>query len=311
MKRITLLLLLSSSLFGFSWEGSLDYLTQKRKKLSQRFLKATYNLDNYISGNYYGYSPIENNYLNLTLSMKFKNSKVTFKPSIKAKIDLPKTRKKLQLILTDHDEKITHQDIRQEYGDKTKNYGTLFGLNYFVKNKFFTKTSFTAGLKFRTPIDFYARARFLKVIDLNKDWQFLGEQNFYLFSHRGFQSFTTLNFDRKIDDNLMFRLSNNIIYKNKEDSFEIAHSLMLFQHLTQRDELIYSATVAGITKDFKHHMPKVSTYELKTVYRHVFPNRWIYFDAIPAIYWDREHDFRPNLSFNLNVSVIFGKYDIH
>jgi len=311
MKKIALTLLLSSTLFGFSFNESLDYLVQKRRELSQKFVKAIYDFDKYISGNYFGSSAMDDNYINLIFSMKFKDSKVTLKPSVKGKIDLPKTRNKLKLILTDHDEKITHQDIKQDYGDKSKNYGTLFGLQYFVKNRFFTKTSLTAGVKFGTPIDFYARAKLTKEIDLNKDWTFNGEQNFYLFSHRGFQSFTTLNFDKKINDDFMFRVSNNIIYKKREDSFEIAHSLMLFQHLTKRDDLIYSATVAGITKDFQHHMPRVSTYELKTLYRHTLKNRWLNFDVIPALYWDRDHSFKPNVSLNLNVSIIFGKYDMH
>ncbi len=312
MKKVILLsLFLSSILFGFSIDKYLHYLIQERKKLSQKFIEATYELDNYISGNYYGYSPIEDNYLNLTFYMKFKDSKISFNPSLRARIDLPKTRNKLQIILTEHDEEITHQDIQQEYGDKTNNYGKLLGLKYLIKNKLFTKTSLTVGLKFRTPIDFYTRVKFIKVIDLNKDWQWIGEQKFYLFSHRGFQSFTTLNFDRKINNDFMFRISNNIIYKKKEDSFEIAHSLMLFQHLTKRDDLIYSATVAGITEDFENHMPKVSTYELKTVYRHILPNRWVYFNVIPALYWDRDHSFRPNVSLNLNISIIFGKYDIY
>jgi len=311
MKETALLLLLSSTLFGFSFKESLNYLIQKRKTLSQKFIKATSDLDSYISGDYYGYFPLEDNYLDFTLSMRFKESKVTLKPYLKARIDLPKTKKKMQLILTDHDEKITHQDIQQDYGDKRKNYGTLLGLKYFIKNQLSTKLSLTAGLKFRSPVDFYVRAKFLKVIDLNKDWQCIGEQKFYLFSHRGFQSFTTLNFDKKINDDFMFRISNNIIYKKREDSFEIAHSFMLFHHLTKRDDLIYSATVAGITKDFTHHMPRVSTYELKTVYRHTLPNKWMYFNVIPAVYWERDHSFKPNVSLNLNVSVIFGKYDIY
>ena len=304
MKKIALFLLTSSLLFGFSLS---EYMRQERKMLSQKFIKATNDLDNYISGDYNGLSPVEDNYLDLTLSTKFKDGKVSFKPSVKAKIDLPKTRKKIQLILTDHDEEITHQDIKQEYGDKTKNYGSLLGLKYFIKNRLFTEMSLTGGVKFKSPIDFYVRAKFNKAVDLNKDWKMLGEQKFYLFTHRGFESFSTLNFDRKISDDLMFRVSNNIIYKNKEDSLEIAHSLMLFHHLTESDDFIYSATVAGITHDFKNHAPVVSTYELKTVYRHTLPNRWVYFNVIPALYWDREHSFKPKLSLNLNVSIIFGK----
>ncbi len=311
MKKLYLSILICSFSYSFSLDYYLEYLIQKRKEISQRFIEATQELDNYISGDYYGYSPVENNYMNLTFSMKFKDSSIGFRPSLRARIDLPKTRNKFQLVLTEHDEEITHQDIGEEYGDRTKNYGSLLGIKYFIENKLFTKISLTAGLKFKTPIDFYTRLKFIRVIDLSKKWQWIGEQKFYLFSHRGFQSFTALNFDRKINDTFMFRIANNIIYKKKEDSFEIAHSLMLFQHLTPRDDLIYSATVAGITEDFENHMPKVSTYELRTVYRHVLRNRWIYFNVIPALYWDRDHSFEPNVSLNLNVSIIFGKYDIY
>ncbi len=311
MRKVVLIPLLSFSLFASSLGEKLDYLFQKRKTLSQQFVKATSDLDSYISGDYYGFFPYEGNYLDVTLSLQIKGNEVKIKPSMKARIDLPKTKKKMQLILTEHDEEITHQDIQQEYGEKRKKYGTLLGIKYFLKNRLFASTSFSAGVKLGSPVDFYTRAKLIKTVKLNRDWQMIGEQKFYLFSHRGFQSFTTLNFDKKIDKDFMFRVSNNLIYKNKEDSFEIAHSLMLFHHLTKQDDFIYSATVAGLSKNLNKSTPKVSTYEFKTVYRHTMSNKWLYFDIIPAVNWDREHHFKPNYSLNLNISVIFGKYDIY
>ncbi len=311
MRKVVLIPLLSFSLFASSLSEKLDYLFQKRKTLSQQFVKATSDIDSYISGDYYGFFPYEENYLDVTLSLQIKGNEVKIKPSMKARIDLPKTKKKIQLILTEHDEEITHQDIKQEYGERRKKYGTLLGIKYFLKNRLFASTSFSAGVKLGSPIDFYVMSKMIKTKPLKRDWQMIGEQKFYLFSHRGFQSFTTLNFDKKIDDDLMFRFSNNIIYKFKENSLETAHSFMLFQHLTKRDDLIYSASVVTLSKNINRSIPKISTYELKTVYRHTMPNRWLYFSVIPAVNWDREQHYKPNYSLNLNISVIFGKYDIY
>ncbi len=312
MNKLIITLFLSYFLlYAGQFDRSVDYLIQKRKKLSQKFIEVTKDIDNYIAGDYDGYSPVENNYLKVTFSTKFKDKSLKFNPSIRARIDLPKTKNKLQLILTEHDEEITHQDIGEEYGDKSNSYGSLLGLNYFLNNKLLTKTSLSVGLKFKTPLDFYTRVKLIKIINLNKKWQLIGDQKFYLFSHRGFQSFTTVNFDRKLDETYMFRISNNIIYKDKEDLLELGHSLMLFQHVTNRDDLIYSASIYGLTEDIQNHMPSIATYEIRSVYRHVLSNRWIYFNIIPALYWDRDHSFEPNFSLNLNISILFGKYDIY
>lgn len=310
-KAFTTFFLASSLLSAGSFDLSLDYLIKKRKELSRKFIDLTEEIDNYISGSYIGYAPVEDNYLKVTFSTRFKDGKVRFNPSVRARIDLPKTRNKLQLILTEHDEEITHQDIGEEYGDRTESYGSLLGLKYFINNKLFTKTSLSVGLKFKTPLDFYTRLKLIRVWDLNEKWQLIGEQKFYLFSHRGFQSFTTVNFDRELNETFMFRISNNAIYKKKEDLLEIGHSLMLFQHITDRDELIYSASVYGRTEDVQNHMPAVASYEIRTVYRHILPNRWVTFSIIPALYWDRDHSFEPNVSLNFNFSILFGKYDIY
>ncbi len=310
-RKIVAIFLVSSLLSAGSFDLSLDYLIKKRRELSRKFIDLTEELDNYISGDYIGYAPIEDNYLKVTFSTRFKDNKLKFNPSVRARIDLPKTRNKLQLILTEHDEEITHQDIGEEYGDRRQSYGSLLGLKYFIKNKLFTKTSLSVGLKFKTPLDFYTRLKLLRIWDLSEKWQLIGEQKFYLFSHRGFQSFTTINFDREIDKTFMFRVSNNAIYKKKEDLLELGHSLMLFQHLTKRDDLIYSASVYGRTEDLDNHMPAVAGYEVRTVYRHILRNQWVAFSVIPAVYWDRDHSFEPNLSLSFNFSILFGKYDIY
>ncbi len=310
-RKLITVFLLPSLLSAGSLDFYLDYFVKKRKEFSRKFIDLTEELDNYISGNYIGYAPVEDNYLKVTFSTRFKDGRLRFNPSVRARIDLPKTRNKFQLVLTEHDEEITHQDIGEEYGDKKQSYGSLLGLKYFINNKIFTKTSLSVGLKFKTPLDFYTRLKLLRVWDLSEKWQLIGEQKFYLFSHRGFQSFTTVNFDRKIDSVFMFRISNNAIYKKKEDLLEIGHSLMLFQHLTKRDDLIYSASVYGKTENLENKPPAVSAYEIRTVYRHILKNRWITFSVIPAVYWDRDHSFNPNLSLSFNFSILFGKYDIY
>jgi hypothetical protein len=159
------------------------------------------------------------------------------------------------------------------------------------------------GIKVEIPPQFFTNFRIRKSFFLGK-WEFRGSQDIFWFSRSGFGETTTLDFDRAINSQLLFRLRNSVNWTDIEDEFISGHGPILFWQLDQKKAFSFSATARGSSKP----LWQIKSYQIAVNYRQLLYNRWFYLETGPTIDYQRSAEWSPFLSYFLKLEVIIGNY---
>jgi hypothetical protein len=159
------------------------------------------------------------------------------------------------------------------------------------------------GVKVEIPPQFFTNFRIRKSFFLGK-WEFRGSQDIFWFSRSGFGETTTLDFDRTINSQLLFRLRNSATWTDTEDEFISGHGPILFWQLDQKKAFSFSVTAGGSSKP----LWQINSYQIAVNYRQLLYNRWFYLETGPTIDYQRSVEWSPVLSYFLKLEVIIGNY---
>ena len=168
--------------------------------------------------------------------------KATSTTSISTSLILPRTQKKMNLIVEDIKENLTDDDQSDtEESQKQKNVTdsvTESTLTAALQYVIFDSKNWTidtrTGVIISEPLDPYARLRVRRSFYLENEWESRFTQLVRWSYIRDWEESTGLVFDKTINKQLLFRINNGISWQKKTQLFSFGHgySPVSYTHLT-------------------------------------------------------------------------------
>jgi hypothetical protein len=224
---------------------------------------------------------------------------------IDAVLSLPRTAKKLQLVLTSR-EQLDEQDgsgLRQD--DDAGDFQAA--LRYLIRETQSFRLQADGGAKFRPDPDpfFRVRARYLR--ELGSDWLFRLTQSGYVFMKDGFGETTRADFERLLDERTLLRTTTEATWSETSSGVDWEHVWVWRRQLTSRRGIALVAGIEGPTDpDFEVDMIRLIFRYRQRVWRD-----WLWLEFAPGLRFPREDDYDVSPGATIALDVIFGKYRRH
>src|SRR3569832_1087730 len=212
-------------------------------------------------------------YARVRIDTKLDNDlQIGFDGDVRVKIDLPRTERKLKLLIESDD--TTRTGVPDRLDD--------------------------------TPIAVVRRQDYLlsieRVNEVNK-WDVRPAGSVFWFTSDGLGANTTLDFDRPVGDMMFFRSSTILRWQENDQFLTAEQQLSMYHRLDPKHYLVYQVGVrANQHPDWAMQQYFVAVHYRKNVYRN-----WLFLELIPQIDYHVERDFEALPSITLRLEGVFGQ----
>lgn len=226
-------------------------------------------------------------------------------PIARFRLDLPKIQKRLSFIFErDAEGPGKEKTVGAPSTEQQKTSARAF-LRAVLKETKNWNIYLDGGIKLTLPgppiFDPFSRLRIGRSIFFGK-WELKPHQDFFWFLHNGFGETTSMDLDRKIGQDHLFRLVNSGTWKDEDDTFRSTHGPSIFQKLSDRRGISYNAHLKGINRPtFLIH-----SYELFMTYRQKLHHEWLYYTLTPKIEFPKDRNWHSVGSIFFSIETVFG-----
>jgi hypothetical protein len=231
---------------------------------------------------------------------------------LRARFVLPALQQRLSLVVGRGD----RQEITEESASST---GTpvppsfrridddewLLGLIYARAGAFENGFDFGTGIRLRSPLDPYVKARYRHHFGLGQSTLLRFRETLFWRDSRGFGSTTELMLDRMLGEDFMLRWNNTGTVARDTEGLEWGSSLSLFHNLSDRRAMVHSLLYEGETRAEVRRQ----NYGIETRYRQRIARRWLFLELSASATWPREtlaERRRFNPGVGIGVEMYFG-----
>jgi len=227
------------------------------------------------------------------------------KVRVKAKLDLPLTKKKLKLLVeSDPTELQTPQEKVLE--ENPPPGGTNSNLFVSVEKEKRARQGWqlrpSIGLKLHSPLELFARLRLSNHYYPGK-WEVRPQQTLYWFDNRGYGSDSVLELDRPLSDRLLFRSSSLLRWTEETDYFSASEVFSLFHSISDKRKISYQLGVYGNEEPSWH----ATQYLFSISYRQRIHKSWLFMEIRPQISYDKSRNWDSTHSLLFRIEAVFGK----
>jgi hypothetical protein len=160
-----------------------------------------------------------------------------------------------------------------------------------------------AGVSAAIPPKLVTRARLRRNFERKIFIHRFLEQVTYITDESGLAEETTLQSDKKISDELLFRFTNTKRWKILQKEFVTLHGPSFIQQLSENDAISYNFFISNVIKDKVFFL---NAYTISVNYRRNVYKNWFYFDFIPGIEFPKQWSFRRTPFAIFQVEFLFG-----
>ena len=227
-------------------------------------------------------------------------------PDINYSLVLPRTEKRLRLVLENENEDIQNETYATNYQRQRANRNrspqdsTAAGIRYMVEKsgiKFYQDT----GVIVDVPPKAFVRWTVRKEIML-RDWLLKLREQIRWVNTTGIRSTLNIDFDRGLTRNLLLRMVNDTLWNDTDYTVTFENGPSLFQRIDEKKALQYHAHV--ITNNKPNF--EVSNYLLQITYRQNVYKDWLFMNLTPFVNFPRELNFHRTPGFLFRFDMIFG-----
>jgi len=216
---------------------------------------------------------------------------------------LPATEKKLRLVLeSDPLEKqstieratavpASNQSVEQSY------YAGIQS-EYGKQDKWRFKPS--VGLKLHLPIEYYVRLRAIHDFQFVK-WSLRLTESAYWYDTTGAGFDSEMQWNRLLDDNLLFRTTSLVRNTEEYKRFDMSQSFSLTHTLSQRRAITYSISFFGNSEPNVH----ATDYILQARYRQIVHGDYFFMELVPQIRYRIDYAFTQEDSLLVRFEWLF------
>ncbi len=230
-----------------------------------------------------------------------------YRPLIRAKVRLPRTNNRLQLVIDRGLDTITRSDSETEADRALRRREVdddLFvGLRALVTEAIKVNLSADTGLRLKgTSLDPYVRGRAQRIFEPGQ-WKIPLSETLLWRRMEGGSAATELAFIREISASTILSFAGNATFRDRTDYFDLSEVITLARRLNDRSLLAVEAGVFGRTK------PNIeaATYTLALRYRRRIHRDWMIMEIRPQISYPKDNRYDPVPSLALRLEAYFGK----
>ena len=285
-------------------EAIFSVLDQPQHYISSGINGFTKSIDQFFSDEKVLYDK-NGSYIRMTGDMVFlEGEDPGFTGEVKGKLELPNTQKKLKLVFESNP-----TENREELGqpldtnpiDAAQDKSYFAGLEALWGEFKYWRFRSTAGIRLSSTLNTYVRMRANREYEISELWRAYFSNTLYWFDSSGFGFDSSLEFNRKLSEQLLFR--SNLFASRKEvnEFWELNQVFSLTQTIDTKQGIIYQAGVYGISE------PRVfaTDYLLQARYRKQLHSDYLFLELIPKIQYQRVDNFTPLLSFTVRLEMVF------
>ena len=242
-------------------------------------------------------------YVRITLDTVFKkNGEMGFAGDLKVKLDLPRTKKRLKLLIESDPQSETKDDLENipKQVAEEKNY--FISLEREVNKQGRWDVRPALGIKARIPPDPFVRLRAIRYFDLDS-WLLRVSANAFWFNSTGFGANSTFDFDHALSKTMLARSSTTYSWEEQDLFRRLEQVFSIYQNLDERQSLVYQVGLDA-TDEFDWN---VEDYYARIRYRKDIHKHWLFAEISPQYTFLREMDYQPDRSITFRLEVVFGK----
>lgn len=283
---------------------ALERFDAPRDTISRQVVRFADRVDTFFSGDRV-YDELQESHIKLyIIQTHFEHDKPVYDTKIKAKLNFPKTEKKLKLLVeSDEEEDEDEESIRKEsIVGAAEESDQSIGLRFIEKEDALWRVQTDALLRYRSDLELITRLRIRRLFETDT-WAFRLSENIFWYSLEGAGETTRLDIDHALSEKFLFRSATHATWKNKNGYFDYGQDFLLFQNINKRKALTYQAGIRAITED----RPHTTNYILSARYREEVHKGWLFYDVIPAINYPIENNHKPVRSISLKLEIVFDE----
>jgi hypothetical protein len=278
-----------------------DFLERFHSDFSEDVFKTAYWLDSFFGGVRID-EETKKSRLRVNVSMGLeKNQKSVFRSNVNLNLVLPRLKDRFHFLFGgDTEEVIDPKDSARELLkniNDTESYSSA--LRYILLATQGWDTSLDGGIKLSSGSNFFVRTRIRKNIELDA-WVFRITERLTLFEEIGLESVSSVDFDRKINKDLFFRITPSATWR--EELWTLNPSISVFHQWDERRAIAFVFGV-NMSTDPK---TQVEEYSLKMKFRQKIKGDWLFVEAVPELSFPREENFDMVPKIQLKIEAIFG-----
>lgn len=224
---------------------------------------------------------------------------------IQLKVDLPKTTKKLKLVIEKEQDDISNalsdENFPQGKNDKIKKReGYSAGLDYLLSESKNFRSSFQFGFRLTMPLNPSVK------FDLNKDYNLKHIklslfQKFIYYRQEGFQHISQAVISKNWSERFQTDLINSIAWTDEDDEFIIRNNLINYYKISDHKTL--SLSLGAIAMLSPHYY--YDRYDISLNFRNQFIYEWLYLTSSIGSDFLKEHNFKRELFGQLRFEIFF------
>jgi hypothetical protein len=285
-------------------ESKLGILDTTHHYISENVEKYVTDIDRFFANDAL-YKYTTDSYVQLSGDVLFEEKGETgYGANLRARVDMPGTKKRLKLIF-DTDPKEKQDPLERSVDDSPTaavQESDIYGAIQRERELWGWTFRPSVGVKFTLPLEPYVKAQFTTIYPLQR-WALRADQNFYWFDDTGFGSDSTIEFDRPVGKEHLFRASSFARWTEEDEFFHLSQIFTFYQTLSRRRMVSYQVGAYGQTSPTWF----MTDYLLVVRYRQLIHKEWLFFEIRPQVQYSKEYDWDDEVSLLLRLEMFFGR----
>ncbi|MFA7554258.1 MAG: hypothetical protein WCY88_08410 [Spongiibacteraceae bacterium] len=288
-------------------KNSFYWLERERDVLANQVTSTATGLDQYISRDSFKSNVINHSYVKLRFNHSFSTGfDEQTSASIKARIDVPNSKDKLQIFFDsepDDYEGISNRRRETTGNDlKNKSDNAVFGIAILDNSLKNWRPNLSLGIRLKLPLDPYLKASLKRNDKISELWRSRLDLSGSHYDSKGWRAGAEYDFYRPINKLDIFRISNEAEFIDQENTWEFYHSYSYY-HKLRSSSLEYSFSVSAASQP----NPQISAYWTRVTWRKPLYEDWLFGKIVPEISFPRSRDFADTYSIFFELEIFIGE----
>jgi len=229
--------------------------------------------------------------------------------SVKVRVVLPETERRLRLLLSTEDDDTEFGEIESSSTSDDDQNASL-ALRFIRSARTKSSVNFDLGVRQRDDsVQLFGRINTSYRDELGENWTGRYSNSYYYFSKSGFENRLNLVFRRPLYNNqgLFFRSSTDFNWRNGRKGAVIDETLGVYRQINDAMSLAveglagyHTALNEGIEDRFRGS-------ELRLRWRHNVWRDWFFYEFWPSVSWPASNQYRSAYGALLRIEVVIGQ----
>lgn len=281
------------------WRGSMD---ASHADLSREVISLGRRLDRLFGGPEYE-REVRGSVARVSLTTLFEEDDIELQPSVRFKFALPRTEKRLSLILESEDESgfpLPGQRRPIQYNPNAKER-YIAGLQYVRNLAELWNFDADAGVRLRWPPEAFTRARVARSVFMDL-WEFRVSQAAFWKSGDGVGATTEFLAQRPLPGPRFFRSETEATWLHDEAAWFYGQDFSVSHEFTPLHAIQARLGVRGESQP----TTRVTKYFVNVGWRRNVYRDWLFLEIRPELLFEREDDFRAQPRLFVVLEAFFG-----